>query len=46
MWKEGRMWQKEALSEGIQVCNAFMVHRPRKTNKQTQKDAYKDVEYY
>ena len=28
------LWQKEALNEGIHVCNAFMVHRPGKlTNK-------------
>jgi len=34
MWKEGRMWQKEALNEGIHVCNAFMVQIPGKlTNK-------------
>ena len=33
------MWQKEVRNEGIRVCNASMVHRPRKTSKESSKDA-------
>ena len=37
------LWQKEALNEGIHVCYAFMVHRPRKTNKGSSRHSYSKV---